>query len=79
MSPAFEQQRTRVDITLLVIEPKWHIRIGTDIHNPAMQVSVISVYGGEMAFQENGVAAKRVGLFEVQNGDKKFVRYIEAK
>ena len=37
-----------------------------------------SIYGGEMLFQENGVAAKRVGLFEVQkDGEKKFVKFIE--
>jgi branched-chain amino acid transport system substrate-binding protein len=38
-----------------------------------------SVYGGEMTFQENGVAAKRVGLFEVQGGEKKFVKFVAAE
>lgn len=35
-----------------------------------------SIYGGEMTFQENGVAQKRVALFRVDNGMKKFVKYI---
>lgn len=40
--------------------------------------SVKSVYGGQMVFQSNGVAAKRVGLFEVEKGgEKKFVKFIE--
>ena len=38
-----------------------------------------SVYGGSMKFQANGVAKKRVALFKVQNGDKVFEKYIEAK
>lgn len=37
-----------------------------------------SVYGGDMVFQENGVAQKRVGLFEVQaDSEKKFLKFIE--
>ena len=32
-----------------------------------------------MEFQTNGVAKKRVALFKVQNGDKVFEKYIEAK
>jgi branched-chain amino acid transport system substrate-binding protein len=35
-----------------------------------------SVYGGEMTYQDNGVAAKRVALFEVQDGEAGFVKYI---
>ena len=38
-----------------------------------------SVYGGSMEFQANGVAKKRVALFKVENGDKVFEKYIEAK
>lgn len=37
-----------------------------------------SVYGGEMVFQENGVAQKRVGLFEVgDDSEKKFLKFID--
>ena len=36
-----------------------------------------SVYGGEMVFQDNGVAKKRVALFEVdENGQGVFQKYI---
>lgn len=35
-----------------------------------------SVYGGEMTFQENGVAEKRVALFHVEDGTNHFVDYI---
>ncbi len=35
-----------------------------------------SVYGGEMTFQENGVAEKRVALFRVEDGTNHFVEYI---
>lgn len=38
-----------------------------------------SIYGGTMSFQENGVAAKRVGLFEVKDGDKQFVKFVETQ
>lgn len=38
-----------------------------------------SVYGGEMTFQENGVAQKRVALFKVEKADKQFQRYLEIK
>lgn len=36
-----------------------------------------SVYGGTMAFQDNGVAEKRVGLFEVRDGEPVFQKYVE--
>lgn len=42
---------------------------------------VDSVYGTTMRFQDNGVAQKRVGLFEVTDGEKdekKFVKFIAA-
>ncbi len=38
-----------------------------------------SVYGGQMTFQPNGVAFKRVGLFKVEGGQNKFQKYIELK
>ena len=38
-----------------------------------------SIYGGKMTFQENGVAAKRVGLFEVKGGEKTFVKFVETQ
>jgi branched-chain amino acid transport system substrate-binding protein len=38
-----------------------------------------SIYGGTMTFQENGVAAKRVGLFEVKDGEKTFVKFVETQ
>jgi branched-chain amino acid transport system substrate-binding protein len=38
-----------------------------------------SVYGGQMAFQPNGVAFKRVGLFKVEGGQNKFQKYIELR
>ena len=38
-----------------------------------------SVYGGQMAFQPNGVAFKRVGLFKVEGSDNKFQKFIELK
>jgi len=39
-----------------------------------------SVYGGTMTFQDNGVAAKRVALFEVdEEGSPVFKEYIEAE
>lgn len=37
-----------------------------------------SVYGGEMTYQENGVAQKRVALFRVEDGDSVFIDYISA-
>jgi branched-chain amino acid transport system substrate-binding protein len=37
-----------------------------------------SVYGGQMVFQQNGVALKRTALFTVENGKRKFVKFIEA-
>ena len=37
-----------------------------------------SVYGGQMVFQENGVALKRTALFTVEDGKRKFVKFIEA-
>ena len=43
--------------------------------NPAVD----SVYGGKMVFQKNGVAQKRVAMFEVVNGQKKFIDYVSAK
>lgn len=36
-----------------------------------------SVYGGEMTFQDNGVAQKRVALFRVEDGESVFVDYIK--
>jgi branched-chain amino acid transport system substrate-binding protein len=36
-----------------------------------------SVYGGQMAFQPNGVAFKRVGLFKVEGTEGKFVKFVE--
>jgi branched-chain amino acid transport system substrate-binding protein len=38
-----------------------------------------SVYGGEMTFQDNGVAQKSVALFEIKNGESEFQRYITAE
>lgn len=35
-----------------------------------------SVYGGEMTYQDNGVAKKRVALFKVEGGESQFVKYI---
>jgi branched-chain amino acid transport system substrate-binding protein len=35
-----------------------------------------SVYGGEMTFQENGVAQKRVALFRVEGGKGNFLEYL---
>lgn len=37
-----------------------------------------SVYGGDMAFQENGVVLKRVALLRVEGDKNTFVRFIEA-
>ncbi|HEV2551964.1 MAG TPA: ABC transporter substrate-binding protein [Stellaceae bacterium] len=37
-----------------------------------------SVYGGQMLFQPNGVALKRTALFTVENGKRKFVKFLEA-
>jgi branched-chain amino acid transport system substrate-binding protein len=36
-----------------------------------------SVYGGDLSIQANGVALKRVGLFEVQQGQSKFLKAID--
>lgn len=38
-----------------------------------------SVYGGKMLFQANGVAIKRVALFNIKDGEQRFQRYIELK
>lgn len=38
-----------------------------------------SIYGGTMTFQDNGVAAKRVGLFDVKDGDKHFQKFVETQ
>lgn len=38
-----------------------------------------SVFGGKMTYQPNGVAIKRVGLFVVENGDRKFVKLTATK
>jgi len=38
-----------------------------------------SVYGGTMTYQDNGVAAKRVALFRVENGESKFQTYLSAE
>jgi branched-chain amino acid transport system substrate-binding protein len=38
-----------------------------------------SVYGGQMVFQPNGVALKRTALFTVENGKRKFEKFIELK
>ena len=35
-----------------------------------------SVYGGQMFFKPNGVAQKRVGLFKVEGGEKKFQSFV---
>jgi len=35
-----------------------------------------SVYGGQMVYQDNGVAKKKVALFEVKDGQSSFVKYI---
>ncbi|NLD70569.1 MAG: ABC transporter substrate-binding protein [Limnobacter sp.] len=37
-----------------------------------------SVYGGQMVIQPNGVAQKRVGLFQVEGGEKKFKSFVTA-
>ncbi len=38
-----------------------------------------SVYGGQMVFQPNCVALKRTALFTVDNGQRKFVKFVEVK
>ena len=38
-----------------------------------------SVYGGQMVFQPNGVAFKRVGLFKVDGAEGKFQRFVDIK
>jgi branched-chain amino acid transport system substrate-binding protein len=38
-----------------------------------------SVYGGQMTFQQNGVALKRVGLFKVEGNQSKFQKFVEVK
>ena len=38
-----------------------------------------SVYGGEMTFQENGVAQKRVALFQIKDGESEFQQYLDAE
>ncbi|ROQ01833.1 amino acid/amide ABC transporter substrate-binding protein (HAAT family) [Stella humosa] len=38
-----------------------------------------SVYGGQMTFQENGVAQKRVGLFKVEGGTGVFQKFVDLK
>ena len=38
-----------------------------------------SVYGGQMEFQPNGVAFKRVGLFKVEGNEGKFQKFVEVK
>jgi len=38
-----------------------------------------SVYGGQMVFQPNGVALKRVGLFKVEGDKNKFEKFVEVK
>jgi branched-chain amino acid transport system substrate-binding protein len=38
-----------------------------------------SVYGGQMVFQPNGVALKRVGLFKVEGDKNKFEKFVEIK
>ncbi|MCC7275942.1 MAG: ABC transporter substrate-binding protein [Alphaproteobacteria bacterium] len=40
---------------------------------------VDSVYGGQMTFQANGVAQKRVGLFKVEGGKGVFQKFVEVK
>jgi branched-chain amino acid transport system substrate-binding protein len=38
-----------------------------------------SVYGGQMVFQPNGVAFKRVALFKVEGGKGKFQKFLDLK
>jgi carbon-monoxide dehydrogenase large subunit len=38
-----------------------------------------SVYGGQMVFQPNGVALKRVGLFKVEGDKNKFETFVDIK
>ena len=38
-----------------------------------------SVYGGQMTFQSNGVALKRTALFTVEDGKRKFEKFLEVK
>jgi branched-chain amino acid transport system substrate-binding protein len=38
-----------------------------------------SVYGGQMVFQPNGVATKRVALFKVEDGKGKFQKFVDLK
>ncbi|HYM04374.1 MAG TPA: ABC transporter substrate-binding protein [Stellaceae bacterium] len=38
-----------------------------------------SVYGGQMVFQSNGVALKRTALFTIEDGKRKFVKFLEVK
>lgn len=40
--------------------------------NPAFE----SVYGGDMVYQDNNVAKKRVAIFRVENGEGQFVEYV---
>jgi branched-chain amino acid transport system substrate-binding protein len=40
---------------------------------------VDSVYGGKMTFQPNGVALKKAGLFEIKEGEGKFVRFVDTR
>ncbi|BBK43232.1 branched chain amino acid ABC transporter substrate-binding protein [Allostella vacuolata] len=40
---------------------------------------VDSVYGGQMTFQANGVAQKRVALFKVKDGKGEFQEFVELK
>jgi len=40
---------------------------------------VDSVYGGQMTFQENGVAQKRVALFKVKDGKGEFQEFVQIK
>ncbi|HLJ65069.1 MAG TPA: ABC transporter substrate-binding protein [Stellaceae bacterium] len=37
-----------------------------------------SIYGGQMTFGANGVAQKRTALFTVENGQRKFVQFLDA-
>ncbi len=45
------------------------------IENPKFD----SVYGGQMVFQPNGVAFKRVALFKVEDGKGKFQKFLDLK
>ena len=63
MLPAIICQRTWVDMASY--EPKWHIRTGTGIHNPARQVSVISECRRVVASYRDSITSR-----DIRRGDR---------